>query len=310
MADMTTTSGTLTRSLPAQTSVVAVRQTQRGGCFRVATYVLLSLAALIYIAPFVWMAGKSLMNAFEANSTSIIPSEIHFENYSVAVSDANFGQYFWNSVRIVLLLVAGQTLVAILAAYAFARMNFPGRDLIFGVFLLTIFVPETVLLVPNLVTITRLNQAFEAINPSLTWLDNWPSLVVPFLSSTFSIFLLRQFFRQIPDELWDAARIDGAGHLRFLFQVVVPISRPAVLTTMLFGFVGTWSALQWPILVTSNDAWRPISVALQQYRSHEAGNNTNLLMAAAMIALVPVLLLYFLTQRYFTRGIATTGLKG
>ncbi len=310
MADITNATGVLAPALPAQTTAVAMRQPQKGGCFRAATYVFLSIAAIFYLAPFVWMASKSVMNAFEANSTSIIPSAVHLENYSTAIVDSHFGQYFWNSVRIVFLSVTGQTLVAVLAAYAFARMNFPGRDLIFGIFLLTIFVPETVVLVPNLVTVTRISLAFEAINPALKWLNNWPALIIPYLSSTFSIFLLRQFFRQIPDELWDAARIDGAGHLRFLFQVVVPISRPAVLTTMLLAFVGAWSALQWPILVTTDDSWRPISVALQQYRSMEAGNNTNLLMAAATIALVPVLILYFLTQRYFTRGIATTGLKG
>jgi ABC-type glycerol-3-phosphate transport system permease component len=310
MADLTGTSRLLAQAAPTGEQVSVARPPRKGGSFRTITYIVLSLAAIIYIVPFVWMASKSLMNAFEANSASIIPSQIHFENYSTALVDSNFGQFFWNSVRIAFLSISGQTLIAVLAAYAFARMEFPGRDLLFGIFLLTIFVPETVLLVPNLVTVTRISEAFQAIHPSLKWLNNWPALVIPYLSSTFSIFLLRQFFRQIPDELWDAACIDGAGHLRFLFQIVVPISRAAVLTTMLFSFVGTWSALQWPILVTDDNSWRPISVALQQFRSMEAGNNTNLLMAAAVIALVPVLILYFFTQRHFTRGIATSGLKG
>jgi ABC-type glycerol-3-phosphate transport system permease component len=313
MADLTGTSRLLAQAAPTDEHVARARPLRKGGSFRAITYIVLSLAAIIYIAPFVWMASKSLMNAFEANSASIIPSVLHFENYATALVDSNFGQFFWNSVRIAFLSITGQTLIALLAGYAFARMEFPGRDLIFGIFLLTIFIPETVLLVPNLVTVTRLNEAFQtgALRVfHLKWLNNWPALVIPYLSSTFSIFLLRQFFRQIPDELWDAARIDGAGHLRFLFQVVVPISRAAVLTTMLFSFVGTWSALQWPILVTDDNSWRPISVALQQFRSMEAGNNTNLLMAAAMIALVPVLIVYFFTQRHFTRGIATSGLKG
>jgi ABC-type glycerol-3-phosphate transport system permease component len=205
--------------------------------------------------------------------------------------------------------VTGQTIVSILAAYAFARMRFPGRDLLFYIFLLTLFIPDTILLVPNVVTVSNLSHLFEGINPALKWINNWPALVVPFLSSTFGIFLLRQFFKQIPDELWDAAQIDGAGHLRFLFQIVVPISRAAVMTTILFSFIGTWNALQWPLLITSDNSWRPIAVGLQQFRS-DAGPQTQYLMAASMVAMLPVLIVYFIAQRQFTEGIVTTGLKG
>ncbi|MEP7286355.1 MAG: carbohydrate ABC transporter permease [Chloroflexota bacterium] len=290
--------------------VVGVRPPRRNQTFRILVYIVLMLAALIYILPFVWMATKSVMNLLEAHSTTLIPSEIHLENYSQVLGEANFGQYFWNTVRIAFLTVTGQTIVSILAAYAFARIRFPGREVLFYVFLLTLFVPDTILLVPNVVTVTRISQFFEGINPALRWINNWPALVVPFLSSTFGIFLLRQFFKQIPDELWDAAQIDGAGHLRFLIQVVVPISQAAVLTTVLFAFIGTWNALQWPLLVTSDNSWRPIAVGLQQFRSADAADQTQLLMAASVIAMLPVLLLYFLAQRQFREGIATTGLKG
>lgn len=278
--------------------------------FRVFTYALLSVMAVIYIAPFVWMVAKSFMNPVEANTSALIPSQLHPENYVTALTDNNFGQYFMNTVWLEVLTVGGQTVVSVLAAYAFARMKFPGRDLLFALFLMTIFVPSTVVLVPNLVLVTNISRAFEAIHPSLKWMNNWPALVVPFLANTFSIFLLRQFFRQIPDDLWDAARIDGAGHLRFLVQIVVPISRAAVISTVLFAFIGTWSALEWPILVTADNSWRPISVALQQFRSSDASDQTHLLMAASVIALLPVLLLYFVAQKQFTEGIATTGLKG
>ncbi len=289
---------------------VAVRPPRRIPSFRVITYIVLTLAALIYVLPLVWMAAKSVMGQFEANSAAIIPSEIHLENYVYVVTEGGFGQFFWNTVRIAFLTVAGQTIVSILAAYAFSRMRFPGRDLLFYIFLLTLFVPDTILLVPNVVTVTNLSHIFEGIDPSLKWINNWPALVVPFLSSTFGIFLLRQFFKQIPDELWDAAQLDGAGHLRFLFQIVVPISRAAVVTTILFSFIGTWNALQWPLLVTNDNSWRPIAVGLQQYRSAELGNQTHYLMAASVVALLPVLLIYFIAQRQFTEGIVTTGLKG
>lgn len=278
--------------------------------FQVFTYGFLTVMAVIYVAPFVWMVLRSVMNSFEANSTAFFPGKILLENYSTALVDIRFGKYFMNTVAQAAIGITGQTIIALLAAYAFARMRFPGRDLLFGLFLLTIFVPSTVLLVPNLVLVTNISRAFESIHPSLKWMNNWPALVIPFLSNTFSIFLLRQFFKQIPDDLWDAARIDGAGHLRFLFQVVVPISRAVVLTTILLSFVGIWSALEWPILVTTDDSWRPIAVALQQFRSSDSPDATNLLMAGSVIALLPVLLLYFIAQRYFTEGIATTGLKG
>jgi ABC-type glycerol-3-phosphate transport system permease component len=301
---------TQSRTAASGTIAEAARAPRGSYTFRIITYVVLTLAALIYVLPFVWMATKSLMDVFEANSTAVIPSQIHLDNYVYVLTEAGFGQYFWNTVRLAFLTVTGQTIVSILAAYAFARMRFPGRDLLFYVFLLTLFVPDTILLVPNVVTVTNFSHIFEGINPAFKWINNWPALVVPFLSSTFGIFLLRQFFKQIPDELWDAAQIDGASHLRFLFQIVVPISWAAVMTTILFSFIGTWNALQWPLLVTNDNSWRPIAAGLQQYRASEVGDQTQYLMAASMVAMLPILIIYFIAQRQFTEGIVTTGLKG
>jgi ABC-type glycerol-3-phosphate transport system permease component len=318
----------------AEERAETVERPRRNHVFRIITYLVLSAAALIYIAPFVWMLSRSVMNQAEANSAIFLPTDFRLQNYAEVWSGTQsassgdvrraFGTYLWNTVRLEVITVTLQTLVSLFAAYAFARMKFPGRDMLFGLFLMTIFVPSVILLVPNLVTVTRLSQASVGacesiltglgvqVTPQscsgLKWLDNWPALVFPFLASTFSIFLLRQFFKQIPEDLWDAARIDGAGHTRFLFQVVVPISRAPVLTTVLLSFIGVWSALEWPILVTSSDAWRPIAVALQQYRT-EGGQQTQYIMAASVIALLPILALYFITQKQFTEGIATTGLK-
>lgn len=278
--------------------------------FRIFTYVFLTVLAIVYIAPFFFMIGKSVMTQFEAGNTpNIIPSTIQLQNFSDVWTSRNYGTYLWNTIRLVFIAIVGQTTICVLAAYAFARMKFPGRDLIFGLFLMTLFVPAIITLVPKLILVTRISQAFEAIHPSLKWMDNWPALTIPFLANTFSIFLLRQFFKQIPDELWDAARIDGSGHLRYLWQIIVPISRATVMTTVLFCFIGTWSALDWPILVTASNDWRPIAVALQQF-SADGGELTHLKMAAALIAMLPVLVLYFFTQKQFTEGISTTGLKG
>ena len=129
------------------------------------------------------------------------------------------------------------------------------------------------------------------------------------MASVFSIFLLRQFFAQIPDELWDAAQIDGAGHLRFLIRIVLPISKAPILTVLIFGFIGSWNAFLWPLLVTTKPDWRPLMVGLWTFIT-EAGPETQLLMAGAVITIIPILILYFFTQRQFTEGIATTGLKG
>jgi len=143
----------------------------------------------------------------------------------------------------------------------------------------------------------------------IAWLNNWPALTIPFMGSVFSVFLLRQFFSQIPDELFDAARIDGAGHWRFLLTVVVPLSWAPILVIVVLSFIGAWNSLAWPLLVTSSPEWRPISVGLLNF-VEDAGQSTHLMMAGAVITIVPILVLYFFTQKQFTESIARSGLKG
>ncbi|MBP8974328.1 MAG: carbohydrate ABC transporter permease [Anaerolineae bacterium] len=274
-------------------------------------------------------------------------------HYIEAWNESNFSRYFSNSIKVAILTIVGQTVTSILAAYAFARIEFPGSNLLFSIFLATIFIPTMVVLIPNRNMVKNIDEFFSEDFPAKQdawgitearqaiaepiyevldkvglenflglgdfftvegpitwrWMDSWPALVVPFLASTFSIFLLRQFFLQIPEDLWDAARIDGAGHMRFLFTIVVPISKAAIVTTIIFTFIGTWNALEWPLLVTFSDKWRPISYGLYAFTT-EAGSEINLLMAASVITLVPVLIIYLIAQRQFTEGIATTGLKG
>ena len=268
------------------------------------TYLLLSIGVLIAIFPFFWMISTSLMSLGEAQGTRLIPSEIHLENYVNAWKEANFSLYMWNSVRITLLTLAGELTFSILAAYAFARIKFPGRDFLFTVMLSTMMIPAMVTIIPNFLTVTWLGR----IGP-IKWMNNWPALTVPFMGSVFAIFLLRQFFAQIPSELFDSAQVDGAGHLRFLWSVVLPLSKAPLMVIIILSFIGTWNALAWPMLVTNSPDWRPIAVGLYGFIG-EAGQMLNLMMAGAFIAIMPILVLYFFTQKQFTESIARSGLKG
>ena len=268
------------------------------------TYLMLIVGTIIAIFPFFWMISTSLMSLGEAQGTRIFPSEVHFENYVEAWKEAKFSLYMWNSVRITLVTLAGELTFSVLAAYAFARIKFPGRDLIFTILLSTIMIPAMVTIIPNFLTVTWLGR----IGP-LKWINNWPALTVPFMGSVFSIFLLRQFFAQIPSELYDSAQIDGTGHLRFLWSVVLPLSKAPLMVIIILSFIGTWNALAWPMLVTNSPDWRPIAVGLYSFIG-EAGQMTNLMMAGAFIAIIPILVLYFFTQKQFTESIARSGLKG
>ena len=268
------------------------------------SYFVLILGAVVAIVPFLYTISVSLMNLTEANGGAWLPSSPQWSNYIDAWNEANFSLYFWNSIRIAAITVSGELIFCTLAAYAFARMEFWGKNLLFSLLLATLMLPEAIIWVPNFITVSWLGR----VGP-IPWINNWPALTIPFMASAFSIFLLRQFFMQVPNDLWDSAQIDGAGHLRYLLKIMIPLSKAAIMTLVLFGFIGTWNALAWPILVTTTPDWRPISYGLLAFLD-EAGAIFNLQMAGAVITIMPVVVLYFFTQRTFIEGIATTGLKG
>lgn len=226
-------------------------------------------------------------------------------NYLYAWREGEFSEFLSNSVQITFITLAGELIFSVLAAYAFARIHFPGRNLIFGILLSSMMIPGMVTMIPNFITITWL----ERIGP-LKWFDNWPSLTIPFMGSVFAIFLLRQFFAQIPDDLFDAAQIDGASHFQFLWRVVLPLSKAPILVLTVLSFIGSWNALAWPLLVTKTPEWRPIAVGLFNFVEQDAGSWLNFQMAGAVVTIIPILFLYFLTQRQFTESISRTGLKG
>ncbi len=268
------------------------------------TYLVLFFGAFMAVIPFIWMISTSLMSLPDATGVRFFPSSIHFENYVNAWQEAQFAEYMINSALIALITLSGQLTFSILAAYGFARIQFPGRDLIFGVLLSTMMIPAMVLIIPNFLTVTWLGR----MGP-IAWINNWPALTIPFMGSVFSIFLLRQFFAQVPDELFDAAQIDGAGHLRFLTTVVLPLAKAPIMVIIVLSFMGAWNALAWPLLVTNSPEWRPITVGMLNFVD-EAGQEINLLMAGAVITIIPILILYLFTQKQFTESIARSGLKG
>ncbi|WP_461767165.1 carbohydrate ABC transporter permease [Pseudothermotoga sp.] len=220
-----------------------------------------------------------------------------FHNYVSAWKSAPFGIYYFNTVFVSTVTTLAEIVLCAMAAYAFALMNFPGKNIVFAVFLSTMMIPGEVLLVPNFITISKLG-----------WIDTYYALIIPWIVSVFAIFLLRQHFLVLPKELQDAAKIDGCSHWKFLWTIVVPLSKPAIVTAALLKFVGSWNAFLWVLIVTNKDKFRTLPVGLQTF-STDVGTVYNLLMAAATFSILPILILFLLTQRYFVQGIARTGLK-
>ena len=171
-------------------------------------------------------------------------------------------------------------------------------------------IPGAVTMIPNYLIIVGLEDVFtQQFGMPNFWYDNWTALTIPFMVNAFSVFLLRQFFTQIPDELYEASLIDGCGHLRFLLRIVLPLSKAPIMSVVVFNTIWAWNQLQWPLIVTNTARWRPITVGLAGF-IRESAAETQLVMAGAVITTIPILVLYFFTQKQFTEGFSTTGLKG
>jgi ABC-type glycerol-3-phosphate transport system permease component len=266
-------------------------------------YVALLVGAFVSFVPFFYMGSTSLMTLGDTINRQVLPDVPQWGNYVEAWTDARFDLYLRNSVLLSAITILGMLFTSTLSGYAFARIEFPGRNVIFVILLSTLMIPGTVTFIPQFLMVRG------DVIPWGNHLDTLHALTVPFFATAFIIFLFRQFFAEIPKELWDSARIDGAGHLRFLVQIVIPMSRPIVMTATLLTFVNVWNEFMWPLLITYTPTWRPLGVGLYTF-IQEAGPQTHLLMAGSVITILPVLVLYFFTQKQFTEGIATSGLKG
>ena len=259
---------------------------------------LLLLACLAMAAPFLWMIATSLMGQLEVFSSGrILPAVPLWSNYPDALTAQPFARYFLNSLVFAVAVVAGQVATATAAGYAFARIDFPGRDRVFMLFLSTMMVPVVIVLIPRFLLIDALG-----------WIDSYQGLISTELVSVWGIFLMRQYFRTLPRELEDAARVDGAGAFRIFRSVALPLAKPAVATLALFAFIDAWKNLLWPLLVTRSMEMRVVEVGIAAFHStYEI--NWPYQMAAGVVAVLPIALLFLFTQRYFVRGIQLEGIR-
>lgn len=263
-------------------------------------HAVLILICIAMNLPFIWMLSTS----FKAKNETFIypptffPKSLQWGNYVAAWNAIPFGRFLFNSVFVSTAVTVGQLLICTLAAYAFAWIPFKGKSWLFYAFLATMMVPFEMLVIPNYVMIRKLG-----------WTDTYTALIAPFLASAFTIFLLRQAFMQLPGELHDAATIDGCGHTRYLFSIVAPLSKPALLTAGMFTFLGQWNDYLWPLIATNRPEYRTVQVGLTMFQSAWQTEWTHL-MAASAIVTIPIIILYAFVQKYFVEGIATTGIKG
>ena len=268
-------------------------------------YIILSIVAIVSIYPFFYMISTSFMTVGEATNQYLFPKKLMFENYFHVWTSSNFQRYTLNSLIISSIVVLGILFTSIPAAYSFARIDFPFKNAIFYFLIISLMIPEIIMLLPHLLII-RGEIIPLPFGPS--WMNSLQGLTVPFMGNIFVIFLLRQYFKKIPKELWDAARMDGASHFYFLYKVVLPLSLPIIVTVSLFSFILAWNAFAWPLLILTKEDWYPVTVSIYGY-IREVGPQFNLLMAACVISILPILTLYFFTQKLFLESISNFGLK-
>jgi multiple sugar transport system permease protein len=281
---------------------------------RAGVYVVLILGAVASLLPFVYMLMTSVKSYGSIVNNSVWPwppfgtESILLQNYAQAIQtigvDRQTGtpllvRYVANSIVVSAGIVAGSLITSVMAAYALAKLNVPGKNLLFLFVLAVIMVPEDATLVPKVVMMYNLH-----------WYNTYWALIVPFTVNVFGIFLLRQWFLQIPKDLFEAAVMDGMGHIRYLVSIVLPLSKPAILTVALLSFIWSWDSFKWPLLVTRDTNMRVLGVGLQQFKGGEGGTNVQLLMAFATLVVVPVLIFYFLAQKQFREAVTMTGIKG
>lgn len=263
-------------------------------------YIAAVVIIIIFATPFFWMVSGSLKKPADifAYPPVLMPADPQFVNYRQVFEDAPILRYLLNSIFVSSTTVIGGLFINSLAAYAFSRLHFRGRDVLFSLVLATFMIPFQAIVIPLFIVVKTLG-----------WIDTFQALIIPFLFNPFGIFLLRQFFLSIPKDLEDAARIDGCSRFGTYFRIILPLSKPALAAYAIISFIWSWNSLLWPLVATQSEAVRLIQVGVAEFQTQYFGSWA-LVMAASTIAIIPTLIVFLSLQKFFVQGISTTGIKG
>ncbi len=261
---------------------------------------LLIIGAILMIVPFLWMISTSLKTYAEAMQfpPTIFPKDLKFSNYLQVFESVNFIQYYGNTIIMTVGRTVGQLFFCSLTAFAFARMDFKGKNVLFILILSVLMVPSQIVMIPSFVVMRELG-----------WIDTFYALITPGIFSAFGVFLLRQFFMSIPKELDEAAKLDGCSFFGIYWRIILPLSRPAMVALAIFAIISTWNDFMWPLIMTNSDEMRVLSIGIASFQGQYA-TDYPLLMAGALMSTAPMIIVFILLQKHFIQGIAITGSKG
>lgn len=267
---------------------------------KILVYFFLTIGAIIMIFPFLWMISCAFKTSQEviAFPPKFFPSHLSLENFKKAFVMAPFARYFINSVIVMVASVFCTTTTTILGAFAFSRLRFPGRNVIFSILISLMMIPFEMLIITNYTTIVKMNLY-----------NTLPALIMPFISSIFYTYILKNFFDTVSDSLYYSARIDGASNWKYLWRIMVPIAKPSLYTIILLNALSSWNSFMWPLYITSDFHSRTLPFGLQVFTT-EAGSFQELLMAASTIVVLPMIIIFIFTRKYIVNGVSRGGLKG
>ena len=281
---------------------VSMQQRIMVGVVKFGTYLFLGIMALIVLFPFYWMIISSLKNLeeYRQNIPTFWPKIIVWQNYSEAFTAANLGRLFLNTAYVGIVSTVLSLVITVLSAFAFARLEFKGREVMFGALLATMMIPGELFTITNYATVNQLG-----------WMKSFEALIIPFLVSVFYIYLLRQNFMQIPNELYLAAKVDGCGDLKYLWKVMIPLALPTLISITILKMMGAWNSYVWPRLVANDDAHRLITNGLRNAFTATTGDvNYPVQMAAVAIVSAPLFLVFVFLRKYIMKGVSRSGIKG
>ena len=281
---------------------VSIQQRIMVGAVKFGTYLFLGIMALIILFPFFWMLISSLksLDEYRQNIPTFWPKVIIWHNYAEAFTAANLGRLFLNTAYVGIVSTVLSLVITVLSAFAFARLEFKGRDLMFGALLATMMIPGELFTITNYATVNQLG-----------WMKSFEALIIPFLVSVFYIYLLRQNFMQIPNELYLAAKVDGCGDLKYLWKVMIPLAMPTLISITILKMMGAWNSYVWPRLVANDEAHRLITNGLRNAFTATTGDvNYPVQMAAVAIVSAPLFLVFVFLRKYIMKGVSRSGIKG